>query len=626
MFYLQLAVAGLLTGAAYALSSVGMVAIYKSTRTINFAQGAFAMIGAYIYANWTDAGKNMVLGIVLGILASAIVGVLTYIIVIVPLRRASGLVRLVATFGVALLLEGFADLRWGTSEQSVGAIFKGQPFKIGSILLDRGALYSTIIAIAFTLALFAYFSRTKTGRATEAASIERDSAERLGYNVTLLGALSWLIGSVAAGATGILIVPTLGLDETGLTVVVVYALVGALVGSFQRIWWAVVGSFVIGIAQAMIDGTSSIVGLDQAVPLVAVAIFLVAGSEAIPSFAGEREWMPVVPRRRPRTFSLAAAVVVAVVAVIYFNLYWQSLIVQGSGMAIIALSLVLVVGYLGQITLLQWSLAGVGAFAAASLAVNHHVNFLLSLLIGGVCGAVAAFVVGFPALRLRGISLAVITLSACVTIETLALNAFNSGSGYSLPSASVGGLQLSTRTLSTISIVILTIIACALYAARRSWYGQILLAIRSSERAAIANGIRTFSVKIGVFTIAGFIAGLGGVLWSYGTGTLQQTSFDPISALLLVGFVYLNGIGSVRAAIVAGFAVAAGTPFLTNILHIDGVGWFNVLGGVGLVLTLILHPDGALVREGESQRNGPFTTVRHALGARTRAALAKMQA
>jgi branched-subunit amino acid ABC-type transport system permease component len=625
MFYLQLAVAGLLTGAAYALSSVGMVAIYKGTRTINFAQGAFAMIGAYIYANWVGAGKNMAVGIVLGILAAAIAGLLTYIIVIVPLRRASGLVRLVATFGVALLLEGYGDLRWGSSEQSVGAIFTGKPFKIGSILLDRGALYSTIIAIAFTLALFAYFSRTKTGRATEAASIERDSAERLGYNVTRLGALSWLIGSVAAGATGILIVPTLGLDETGLTVVVVYALVGALVGSFQRIWWAVAGSFVIGIAQAMIDGTSSIVGLDQAAPLVAVAILLVVGAEAIPSFAGEREWMPVVPRRRPRTIALTAAVVVAVVTVIYFNLYWQSLIVQGAGMAIIALSLVLVVGYLGQITLLQWSLAGIGAFAAASLAINHHLSFLLSLLAGGLCSAVVAFVVGLPALRLRGISLAVITLSACVTIETLVLNDFNSGSGYSVPAASIGGHALSTRALSIVSIVLLAIVACALFAVRKSWYGQVLLAIRSSERAAVASGVRTFTVKILVFTIGGFLAGLGGVLWSYGTGTLQPTSFDPISALLLVGFVYLNGIGSVGAAIIAGFSVAAGSPFLTNILHINGYGWFSVLGGIGLVLTLILHPDGALVREGEAPRNGPFTVARHALATRARA-LAKTQA
>src|SRR5580693_3435716 len=589
MFYLQLAVAGLLTGAAYALSSVGMVAIYKGTRTINFAQGAFAMIGAYVYANWVGAGKNMAVGIVLGILAAAIAGLLTYIIVIIPLRRASGLVRLVATFGVALLLEGYGDLRWGSSEQSVGAIFNGKPFKIGSILLDRGALYSTIIAIAFTLALFAYFSRTKTGRATEAASIERDSAERLGYNVTRLGALSWLIGS------------------------------------FQRIWWAVAGSFVIGIAQAMIDGTSSIVGLDQAAPLVAVAILLVVGAEAIPSFAGEREWMPVVPRRRPRTISLAAAVVVAVVTVIYFNLYWQSLIVQGAGMAIIALSLVLVVGYLGQITLLQWSLAGIGAFAAASLAINHHLSFLLSLLAGGLCSAVVAFVVGLPALRLRGISLAVITLSACVTIETLVLNDFNSGSGYSVPAASVGGHALSTRALSIVSIVLLAIIACALFAVRRSWYGQVLLAIRSSERAAVASGVRTFTVKILVFTIGGFLAGLGGVLWSYGTGTLQPTSFDPISALLLVGFVYLNGIGSVGAAIIAGFSVAAGSPFLTKILHINGYGWFSVLGGVGLVLTLILHPDGALVREGESPRNGPFTMARHALATRARA-LAKTQA
>jgi branched-subunit amino acid ABC-type transport system permease component len=606
MYLLQLVFAGLLAGGAYALSSAGMVTIYKSTRVINFAQGAIGMVGTYVFANWVDAGKNVALGVLLGVLTSGIVGLLTFLIVMAPLRRSSGIVRMIASVGVALLLEGIAELRWGTAEQSVRAVLNGRNLHLGSITITQETAFTVAIALGFTILLSMYFSLTKIGRATEAASISRESAERLGYNVSLLGTISWFVGSAAAGVTGILIVSTLGLSETSLTLVVIYALVGALVGSLLRIWPAVVGGFLLGIVQAIIDGTaSSVAGLDQAVPLVAVVVLLLVGAEAIPTYSSERSFMPLVPRRMISWPRMAALLLVAAAAVVWLNSYWQILIVQGAGLAMVCLSIVMVVGYTGQISMMQWTLGGVGAFVTAGLAVNQHWSFIPAILVGGLAASVVAFVIGAPALRLRGITIAIVTLSASITIETFVLSWFNSGVGYTLPTPSIDGLDLSGRVLSVLSLALVAAISGAFFCIRHSWYGKRLLAMRSSERGALACGMRIFWTKLGVFSAAGFLAGVGGAVWAYGTGIIQASSFDPITSLLLVTFVYLNGVGAISGGVAAGFAVAMGAPFLTNIAHLNGAGWFNVLGGIGVVSTLILHPDGALVRD-ESKKKPNF--------------------
>jgi ABC-type branched-subunit amino acid transport system permease subunit len=261
------------------------------------------------------------------------------------------------------------------------------------------------------------------------------------------------------------------------------------------------------------------------------------------------------------------------------------------------LSLVLVTGYTGQITLVQWLLAGAGAFIAAFLAVNYHWPLLGAMVVGGLsAAAIALVVVGLPALRLRGVSLAILTLSVGIAIQITFLGEFNQGAGYIIPNLGFAGTTLTGRSLTIFSVVTAAILTGLMYLFSRSRLALSLFAVRSSERAALSCGVHAFRVKLVVFTTGGLLAGLGGVIWAMGVQTVQSASFDPITSLSLVAFVFLNGIGSIAGGLAAGVAIAAGPAVLSTFIHVNGASWFQVLGGVGLIATMILHPNGAFVR------------------------------
>lgn len=150
MFFIQLVFAGLAAAGAYALSSVGLIAIYKGTRVINFAQGAVGMVGTYIFATWINSGKNYVIGVILGLLTSAILGLIIFALIMFPLRKASGLTKIIATFGAILILIGFAQLVWGNIQISVPPLVKGK-LELGSAEVTWQAFISIAVALVSTL-------------------------------------------------------------------------------------------------------------------------------------------------------------------------------------------------------------------------------------------------------------------------------------------------------------------------------------------------------------------------------------------------------------------------------------------------------------------------------------------
>jgi sulfate-transporting ATPase len=122
------------------------------------------------------------------------------------------------------------------------------------------------------------------------------------------------------------------------------------------------------------------------------------------------------------------------------------------------------------------------------------------------------------------------------------------------------------------------------------------LAARASERAAAACGLQTGQLKLWTFGISCAIAAIGGGLYGFGVATLNTQTFDPVTSTQLLAFAFINGIGSIMGAAVVGLSIALGPVFLSNILHVQGSSWFSILGGVGVVLTIIRRPDGAFVK------------------------------
>jgi branched-subunit amino acid ABC-type transport system permease component len=603
LLYIQLALVGLVTGGAYGLESVGLVTIFKGSRVVNLAQGAIGMVGAYVFYDLITAGIPWEAALVGGVLAAALIGLVIYLACISPLGQAALLARIVVSLGAMLVLEGASTLYWGSDLKSVPEFLGNSTYTVVGVNIPESSIAGLVTAAVVTLIGSALFSFTRFGRAIEGASSVPDAARRLGYSPRILGSLSWSAGSALAGLAGILVTPSSGLLQTQLTLMVVPALAGAVLGGFRSLWRAFVGALIIGMIQSVLVGVSSQQGTEQIVPLIAVFLVLLVSGDAIPQFRDlARERQPLVPPSVIRIRTVVVSVVVVGTILAVSDQYWQNLIIQASGIAIVCLSIVLVTGYLGEISFMQWSLAGIGAFLTLYLSTDG-LPWLLAIPISVASCGLVGVAIGAPALRVRGVSLAVFTLCASVAIQGGVFPRFNGGQGYVVANPKVLGWTISTLSMAIISVMLVGLVALGLWITRRSAWGQRALAVRSSERAALAVGISIARLKIVGFAMGAVLAGLGGCVWAYGVGAFAETNFDPITSFSMVGFTFLNGVGSVLGGVTAGAAQGLFPNVLTNYLHISGSSWFQVIAGIGLILVTIRHPDGALVRVGDADRS-----------------------
>ncbi len=258
------------------------------------------------------------------------------------------------------------------------------------------------------------------------------------------------------------------------------------------------------------------------------------------------------------------------------------------------LSVVLLTGYLGQISLMQWAAAGVGGFIGGALAATDHWPMIPAILVAAIVAFAIGAVIALPMLRIRGMDVAIVTLGAGIAIQDLLIGQFWGVSGLTVPAPDLFGTPLTSREFLYVAEVILAIVILALWFARRGVVGQKLLAIRGSERAAAACGIRLPPSKVITFGLASAIAAVGGALFAFGSTTIETAGFDPVTSVEILAFCFINGVGSISGAVMVGFAIALGPIFLQNILHVQDTSWFIIVGGVATIWTLIRHPDGAL--------------------------------
>jgi branched-chain amino acid transport system permease protein len=275
----------------------------------------------------------------------------------------------------------------------------------------------------------------------------------------------------------------------------------------------------------------------------------------------------------------------------------------------ICLSYVVITGYVGQVSLMQVALAGASGFVVSHLAVNAGIDFPL----GAICGTLAAtalgFIAGASALRVRGVSLAVVTLAAAVAIEQFGFANSTWGAGATgspVPELSLLGIDLGPRAsfrgldgdvpspiLGFCVLAVVVVLGLLVANLRRSGLGQRMLAVRSNERAAAAAGINVRNTKFAAYAISSFIAGIGGTLYGYSLGSVSAERFGILIALGFVAFAYVGGITMVSGAVTGGLIATSGLiPHIFEAeLGISGT-WTLLVAGVTLILNLILFPDG----------------------------------
>lgn len=591
---IQLIIAGVTVGSAYALAALGLVVVYKGSGVLNFAQGAIGMFGTYIYAQVQRDGYGMPLAVVAGLATSAAIGAATYIVIIRPLRAASMLSKVISTLGLMLLLEDVAIVIFGVANTEAPSPLPTGFFKIGGYEISDGGLVLLGLALACTVALALYYRYSVMGLATEAASLNEPSAMRLGYFVNRLAAVNWAVGGILAATAGILLVQTTGLNQDVLTSIVITVMGAAVLGGFRSLWLTVAAAEAIGLISSQLVSRVSTPGIADVLPFAVVFIALLWRSDVLPtrgSLDGNAR-LPAVLPARVRPIPVVATVTLVMVLGYLLNQYWRLEMAQAFGMGIIGLSFVLLTGYVGQISLAQWVFAGVGGLFGVGLGQNDGMPILLVLLVSAATGFGIGLLTGISAVRIRGIALAVVTLVAANAIQGLWFVRIYDIHSVTAPVPEFLGLQLTARGQYFFDAALLGAAAVAIWLARRNQVGRRLLAIRASERAAAASGFNVTRTKLLAFGVSAGLAAVGGALYGYAIGTSTGDNYTGYQSILLLALVYLNGVGSLAGGIgVVGSVIG---PALLLQFHINQ-NYFGVAVGVLVILNLIFFPDGVAV-------------------------------
>jgi branched-chain amino acid transport system permease protein len=622
---LLFALLGLGSGALIAGIALAIVLTYRGSGIINLATGGIAMLAGYSYWSLKTGEYGIEFGtapaLAITFAVTLAVGALIELVAFRPLRNAAPLAKLVSSLGVLLVAQASMLLAFGTTQKPQPSILPSDTVTVFdvNVPVDRFILAGTVIGIA--VALFLLYRLTRFGLATRAASENELSALLAGLSANELSMVNTLLASVVAGTVGVLAASVTQLDATSLPLQVVPALAAALLARLTSFAIACGVGLGIGILNSLIDywSSKSWFPTDHGVPLpgvkelVAFLIIITAmflRGAALPG-RGEliEQRLPEVPRpERLATPAIVLTIVCALALVVLPFDFRQALINSLIG-TVMALSLVVITGFVGQISVVQLSLAGVAGFTVSHLAVDAGIGFPLAPVLGAGAAVLLGLLTAVSALRVRGVSLAVVTLGAAVAISQFGfLNQTWGGgaSGSPVPEPHLLGLDLGPQSAfrgldgslpSPVFgwlVLAVTVGLCLLVAAvRRGNLGQRMLAVRSNERAAAAAAVDVRNVKLIAFGISAFIAGVAGTLYAYNFGSVSASRFDALTALGLIAFAYAGGITLVSGAIFAGLiSTEALMPHaLDKWLGISG-NWILLFGGVLLIFTLIQHPEG----------------------------------
>ncbi|TVZ05232.1 ATP-binding cassette domain-containing protein [Trebonia kvetii] len=615
---------GLGSGALIAGIGLGVVATYRGSGVINLSTGAIAMLGGYAFWSLTSgkiASLPHLVALPLALLFVLAVGALLEFAVYRPLRNASPLGKLIASLGVLLIAQSSMLLAFGVTQQASPSVLPTKLIHmLGSgITLDRFLLAA--IVIAATAVLAAVYQWTKFGLATRAASENEVAAMLGGVSPGTISLSNSLIAAFIAGSLGILASSVTQLDPSTLPLQIIPALAAALIARFTSFGLVTVAAFGIGILDSLLQLASSEAWFPQsggvAIPgttdllafLIIIGVLFWRGAR-IPG-RGEvlERRLPEAPRpqhlwRSALIFGGGAAVLLVVFPFDFRNALINTLI----GI-LMALSLVVITGFVGQISIIQLALAGAAGFTISHMASNFGITFPLAALAGIAVAVAIGVVTAISAVRVRGVSLAVVTLAGAVAINSFGFQNTTwggGGLGSPVPEMNWFGLDLGPNAgfrgidgnqpspVFGWVVLIFVILACVgVGYLRRGKLGQQMLAVRSNERAAAAAAINPRTVKLYAFSIAAFIAGVAGCLYAYNFGSVSSDRFDAFTALSLIAFAYAGGITLISGAVFAGLISAqAMIPYaLDKWFGLNG-NWFLLFGGVILIFTLLGNPTG----------------------------------
>jgi len=571
---LNYALAGLGLGAIAALSGVGLLITYRATGVFNIAHGATAMMAAYLFWLLTDQWGLPVWAsavIVLAVAAPAF-GALLERAVFRPLQRrhASPAESLVATIGLLVLLLGIAFVIWGAQPRRPSSLFPQRVWHPGSLTVHVDAFADLAVVIVGTALLVVILRRTALGTQIRAVVDRRDLAELAGVDADRVATIGWSIGSVFAALTGILLAAQLSLDPFNLTLVVLETFAMPVIAGLTNIPLAIGAGLALGIGQSQMNlwtpGDPQLASIWSAfqvnLPVVLLLLALLVrqrlaearGDAGITStFARRRAVEPSI-RRLTVQYTVAA---IAMFLPLTFGPVHLREAQQVPALALIFVSIVAVTGYSGQISLGQAGYAGLGALFFAK--VSADTPQLIALLVAALAAGVVGFLTGYPAIRRRGLFLALTTFAVGAFVSRFVFaQPYFTNNTETVHRPSLFGLSLNgDRAFYLFELAMLAIAFLITYNLRTGALGRSLVAIRDSEEGARSVGVDVRVLKVLIFTVSAILAGLGGALLAQQSGSFDAPTFDPLQASLSwFAVVIVFGADSAVAAVIgAAFVV-----------------------------------------------------------------------
>ena len=550
---------GIFTGAAYAIAASGLVLTYSTTRVFNIAHGAFGMLLAFVY--WDFAERQGMPDLVALLLVLLVVAPLLGLAVQRFLARGLGEapvgVVLVVTVGLLVALIGVAQQIWPPAVRAVSPFFPEIGFQVFGTYITLHQIITILLSGVVAGLLYLLLNRTRIGAAMRASVDNPDLLKLYGGRPDVVAALAWGMGISLAALGGILLAPTIGLQYYDLTLLVINAYAAAMLGRLKSLPLAFVGAMGLGVVQAYIVGylpsESGLGGLRAVVPTLFLFGVIVLMPQA-PLRIGQVKGLMSAPVPSNGRAVRAGAALLAAMGVLTAVMSDSNLLLVGTAAtyAIVMLSLVLLTGYGGHVSLAQFTFAGVGALAYAKLDSPDLLGVLGAAAIAAVVGALVAL----PVLRLTGLYLALSTLAFAQLMDKLVFQAdfaFGFNGTMSAQRMSILGVRFSdTGAYVLLMSAFFVATALLVLALRRGTLGRLLIAMRDSQAACGTLGLNMRWFRVALFAMSAGIAGLAGALFAGLRGTVGAADFQFFASLLLLLIAVVCGVTSVTGAAMGG--------------------------------------------------------------------------
>lgn len=605
---------GAVFGTVTALLAMGLILLYRTDSIINFSYGAMGLVGGNLGVNlYLEAGWNYLLAMVVGVAAGLAVGGVVEVLVIRRFKDASRLTLTVATIGLAQVLGYVGAIFIPGRFGSVGLVGGFETpyrfgFDVGPVRFTAGHIIIMAAVPPIIAALSWFLLRTDAGVAVRAAAQNKERAQLLGIPIDRLKTVVWIVAGGLAALTITLQAPFAGTASNPLTApitVLLPALAAAVIARMESLPVAFLAGVGLGVLEELVRWNVDKASAPDLAFLAVILVALLAQSgrlsrahdvsfgidlaSVVRGVPAELAHLPEIRWSRRGLIALAAILAIALPR------GWapssQSLATTAIVWCLVAVSLVVLSGWAGKVSLGQFGIVGVAAIVAGNVVQRWNIDIFVTVLLAGLAGALTALVVGLPALRIKGLFLAVTTLAFAVTLDSFLLNPVNFPDqvpdNVNPPifwERFDGAEQLVLYYFALGLLVVALLLSNAL---RRTRWGRVFQAAKDNEKTAQAHSVPTTKVKLMSFCYSGFIAGLAGGVYVLVLRGARVNSFPPIMSLEAFSMTVIGGLGSLLGAIAAVllFRFLQTWEVLAGELRL-------AVTGAGLLVVLYLYPGG----------------------------------